>query len=267
MTHSTMKNKLKNLFTSLGSILIWVAVWQICADIVNHPYFLPGVSDTFSSFIALVQRSEFYRAVILTLLRVIFGLFIGVSLGVGLAILSHHVKPIRILLTPLISVMKATPVASFIVLLWILLSSDAIAVVIAVMMVMPIIWQNILDAYSSIDKETEEMCRAYEFSRVKKFKLLTLPTLLNFFIPSLVTSIGLAWKSEIAAEIIAYTTNSIGQYINDAKYNLHTSEVFAWTLVVIILSIIFERLARCILASLTQKRRGGFYDVANKRSL
>ena len=262
-----MKNKLKNFLASLCSVLIWLTVWQLCADIVNHPYFLPGVFDTFSSLIILVQRAEFYRAVFLTLIRVILGLFIGVSLGVGLAILSHHVKPIRTLLTPLISVIKATPVASFIVLLWILLSSDAIAVIIAVMMVMPIIWQNILDAYSSIDKETEEMCRAYDFSRIKKFKLVTLPALLKFFIPSLVTSIGLAWKSEIAAEIIAYTTNSIGQYINDAKYNLHTSEVFAWTLVVIILSIIFENLARRLLVALTKRRRGGFYDAANKKAL
>lgn len=254
---STMKNKLKDFSVSVFSVFVWIAVWQIAAVIIDHPYFLPSVSDTFSALIVLMQRAEFYQTVFLTIFRVLLGLLIGVLLGVSLAILSHHIKFIRILLTPLVSVIKATPVASFIVLLWILLSADAIAVVVAVMMVMPIIWQNILDAYASIDKETEEMCQAYEFSKMKKFKLLTLPTLLKFFIPSLITSIGLAWKSEIAAEIIAYTTNSIGKYINDAKYNLHTSEVFAWTLVVIILSIIFENLARRLLVALTKRRRGG----------
>ncbi|MBQ8321262.1 MAG: ABC transporter permease subunit [Clostridia bacterium] len=261
-----MKNKLKALFLSLISIVFWVSAWQICAMLMDRPYFLPSVSDTLSALSRLITSPEFYRVALYTVFRVIFGLLIGVFLGVGLAILSHHVKFVRILLSPIISVIKATPVASFIVVFWILLSGDAIAIVVAVLMVMPIIWQNVLDAYSSIDKDTEEMCRAYEFSRLKKFRLLTLPTLLKFFIPALITSVGLAWKSEIAAEIIAYTKNSIGQYINDAKYNLLTAEVFAWTLVVIIFSIAFERLARLALAALTKKRRGyAFYGTDTEK--
>ena len=260
-----MKNKLKALFLSIISIAFWVAAWQICAMLMDRPYFLPSVPDTLLAFSNVISSPEFYKASLYTILRVVSGLVIGVLLGVGLAILSHHVKFVRIILSPIISVIKATPVASFIVILWILLSGDAIAIVVAVLMVMPIIWQNVLDAYGSIDRDAEEMCTAYEFSRIKKFRLLTLPTLLKFFIPALITSVGLAWKSEIAAEIIAYTKSSIGQYINDAKYNLHTAEVFAWTLIVIILSIAFERLARITLGSLTKKRRGRIYGTDTEK--
>ena len=129
-----------------------------------------------------------------------------------------------------------------------MMNGSALAVFIAVLMVMPIIWQNMLDGYNAVDRELSEVCEIYEISAVKKFKLLIFPTLKKFMIPAIITSAGLAWKSEIAAEIIAYTKNSIGQNINDAKYNMETATVFAWTIIIIILSIIIEKTAKHFLA-------------------
>jgi NitT/TauT family transport system permease protein len=121
-----------------------------------------------------------------------------------------------------------------------MLSGDALSVFIGVLMVMPIIWQNTIDAYSSIDKNLIEVAEIFEFSNKKKFALLIYPTLKSFLYPAIITSAGLAWKAEIAAEIIAYTKKSIGQGINDAKYNMDTPTVFAWTILIITFSIILE---------------------------
>ena len=112
---------------------------------------------------------------------------------------------------------------------------------------MPIIWQNLLDGYSAIDKNLIELADVYEFSYSKRLKLLVFPTLKKYLIPALITASGLAWKAGIAAEIIAYTKNSIGQGINDAKYNMETATVFAWTLVVIVLSIALEKTTKYFL--------------------
>ena len=105
---------------------------------------------------------------------------------------------------------------------------------------MPIIWQNTMDAYSSIDKNLLEVTEIFEFSSKKRFKILIFPTLKKLLYPAIITSAGLAWKAEIAAEIIAYTKKSIGQGINDAKYNMDTPTVFAWTLLIILFSILLE---------------------------
>jgi NitT/TauT family transport system permease protein len=127
-----------------------------------------------------------------------------------------------------------------IIILWIMMDGSSLAVFVALLMVMPIIWQNTMDAYSSIDINLLEITEVFEFSEKKKFKILILPTLKKFLYPAIITSAGLAWKAEIAAEIIAYTKKSIGQGINDAKYNMDTPTVFAWTLLIILFSILLE---------------------------
>ena len=114
-------------------------------------------------------------------------------------------------------------------------------------MVMPIIYQNLLEGYDSIDKNLLELTFVFKFSRIKRFRLLTLPTLLSYFSPAVITSIGLAFKSQIAAEIIAYTNHSIGQYIYDANFALDTPTVFAWAFVIVCFSIGLEVVCRKML--------------------
>ena len=128
-----------------------------------------------------------------------------------------------------------------------MMSGNALSVFIGFLMVMPILWQNTLDGYAAIDKNLSEVADIFEFSQAKRFRLLVFPTLKNFIVPGIITASGLAWKAEIAAEIIAYTKNSIGQGINDAKYNMDTPTVFAWTLVVICFSIILEKSTKALL--------------------
>ena len=113
-------------------------------------------------------------------------------------------------------------------------------VIIAFLMVMPIIWQNLTDGFNSIDKNLIEVAQVFEFSKAKTAKVVYLPTLLHHFVPALLTSIGLAWKSGISAEVIAYTKNSIGSNISDARANFDGDVLFAWTLVVVCISLLLE---------------------------
>lgn len=240
-------NKLITFFKNLLSLLFWCALWQIGAMIINKEYLLPDIPATFKALLEIVKDASLYKSVIFSCLRVIAGLALGSAFGILLAILCNKFSIIHTLFSPIITIIKSTPVASFIVLLWVLMSGDALTVFIGFLMVMPIIWQNLLDGYSAIDKNLIELADVYEFSYSKRLKLLVFPTLKKYLIPALITASGLAWKAGIAAEIIAYTKNSIGQGINDAKYNMETATVFAWTLVVIVLSIALEKTTKYFL--------------------
>ena len=239
-----MKSKLKSIAKLIFPIVFWLLVWEILSLIISNDYFLPSVPLTFKTLFTLLKTSEFYKIIFLTLFRVISGLLLGIVLGILLASLCHRFELAKILVTPMMSVVKATPVATFIIVLWVLFtkyfSAAALAVFIAVLMVMPIVWQNTVDAYNSIDPKLSEVCDVFEFSFKKRVKLLIFPALTKYIFPAVITSTGLAWKSEIAAEIIAYTKHSIGQEINDAKSHYQSEEVFAWTLVVILMSILLE---------------------------
>lgn len=243
-----MKNNVgKRIATSLLVALFWIGIWYLAAFLVDSVLLLPTPHDTLIASLELVSTLEFYKVVFSTLLRVALGLLLGILAGVILALLSHRFNLLKRILKPAVSVIRATPVASFIVLLWVLLSGNTLTVLVAFLMVMPIVWQNTLDGFSSIPVELIEVADVFELSFGRRFRILVLPVLSNYIFPSIITSVGLAWKSEIAAEIIAYTKNSIGMHINDAKTYLLTPTVFAWTAVIVVMSVLLEMLIRALL--------------------
>ncbi len=248
MTISIMARKsLNKILIGFSVFAFWICLWYLFALIVDNLFLLPTPRSTLLALFRLMKKSNFYKAVLHSLLRVITGVALGAVFGVAFAFLAYKILPIRRLFSPLVSIIKATPVVTFITLLWITMSGNALTVFIAFLMVAPIIWQNLIDGFDAIPKELSEVCDVFEFSRAKRMKLLAFPILMNYFFPALITSIGLAWKAEIATEIITYTKNSIGQNISDARYFLLTDEVFAWVVVIIVFSIILEVLTKKIL--------------------
>jgi len=143
--------------------------------------------------------------------------------------------------------MKSVPVAIFSILFYVFIRGDVIPVLIAFFMIMPMIWQNLIDGYNSIDKNLYEVCKAYQFSFKKKMKILILPALLKFFIPAVITSVGFAWKAVISSEILVRTVDSVGRMISDSKYQMDTASSFAWTFIAIILSICLEKAIKHLL--------------------
>ena len=242
-----MKNKLKKTAVSLLVVVFWVGVWDVAAFLVKRPLLLPSPRATGEALITLLGTGEFYSVVLATLLRVTLGLVLGIVLGIVVAILCHRFFLVKTILSPIISVIRSTPVASFIVLLWVMLDGNMLTITVAFLMVMPIVWQNTLDGFASIPKELVEVAQVYELSLKRRYEILVFPVLSRYIFPAIITSVGLAWKSEVAAEIIAYTKDSIGMHINDAKSLLLTESVFAWTIVIIVTSICLEMLLKKLL--------------------
>ena len=247
-TDCIMKNNaLKKALTALFVLVFWVLVWFISSLIVNNVDILPGPADTLIALTKLPCQKSFYSAIFFTFLRVIAGLFSGIIIGTSLAFICHKFSFARSVITPVISVLKAVPVAILIVLLLFTLRGSYLIVFIGFVMVMPIIFQNALAGLDSIDKDLIEVGKIFDFSLIKRLKLLVFPALRSYLAPAIITSVGLTYKSQVATEIIAYTKNSIGQYIYDANYGLNTEVAFAWTIVIIVFSIGLESVCRYLL--------------------
>ena len=248
MTASTMKsNLIRKFLTAILVFVFWITVWWLASLATKNSYLLPSPKDTLLELISLLSKSSFYTVVFMSFLRVLYGLFLGIIVGVALSFLCHRFELLRSLVTPIISIIKAMPVATFILLLWLTLRGSSLTVFIGFIMVMPIIFQNSLSGLGAMNKELIEVCRVFGFSFIKRLKVLIFPTLHSYLAPAIITSVGLTFKSQIAAEIIAYTKNSIGQYIYDANYGLNTAEVFAWAAVIVSFSIGLESLSRFLL--------------------
>ena len=238
-----MKNKIaKHVLGSLLAIAFWLLVWEAVARSIDVSFIFPSVREVFSEFFALFVSKNFYATVFASFLRILCGFSIGILLGTVLAPLTKYFMPARVLISPVMTVLRATPVASFIMVLWLIIGSDAVPVTITAFMVTPIVWQNLSDGFSAIDPALDEVCAIYRIKGLKRLRILVIPTLIKYLIPGIITSAGLAWKSGIAAEIIAYTSNSIGKEIYLAKAYLESGKMLAWTMIVIIFSLIFEAL-------------------------
>lgn len=234
------QNKAVKIILSLIFIL---SVWEILALVVDDSYFLPDVALTLRALGKIITSKTFFKVIFTAFYRVISGLVLGIVFGSLIAALCHKFDLINTLLSPIISIMKATPVACIIVLLWIRLNYTEIAVFVVVLMVLPIVWQNVYDGFKSIDNSLTEVADVFELSRMQRLRVLIIPSVAKYLLPAIVTSVGLAWKAEVAAEIM--TNSNMGKLIYDFKtVSYDTASIFAWTVVIVTLSIVFEGLTK-----------------------
>jgi NitT/TauT family transport system permease protein len=92
------------------------------------------------------------------------------------------------------------------------------------------------------------MAKVYRLSRWQKLRHLYLPSMRPFFSAAALSSIGLAWKAGIAAEVICRPQFSMGRELYESKIYLEMPDLFAWTIAVILLSMALEQLFRRLLA-------------------
>lgn len=219
---------------------------------VGQELLLPAPAAVWRSLLALGGTAEFWLSAAYTLGRVLLGLLGGVVLGSLLAAVTHFCRLADWLISPAVRVIRATPVVSFILLVYLWVTRTYIPGVIAALMVLPVIWGNLTAGLAAVDDRLLEMARAYRFGRGKTLRLIYLPSIRSHAASGLLTAFGLAWKSGVAAEVLCPPKYAIGTRIQQAKTALETPELFAWTLVLIALSLLLERLLRAAL-----NRKGG----------
>ena len=175
-------------------------------------------------------------------------------LGVALAAACTISKTADALLRPLMTVVKSTPVASFVVLALIWIARDWLPVFIALLMVLPVVWSNVCTGIRSADPALLELARVYSWPRGRVLRRVYVPSVRPHFLAALRSGLGFGWKAGIAAEVLTVPHSAIGRMIYESKLYLQTTDLFAWTLAVILLSVGLERL---VLRALTPRGKGG----------
>lgn len=218
----------------------WIGVWALASWGVGKPVLLPSPAEVAVCLWGLMRSVDFYRITFHSLSNVAVGIFFAVFGGTLLAILTSRVGFLRELTLPLMTVMKATPVASFIILAWLWIGAAGVPSFITLLIVLPVVWTNLDEGLSNIDPHLTEVAEVFHMPFLRRLKLLILPSVKPYFLSACRTSLGLAWKAGIAAEIIAMPPEHIGTMIGEGKLYLMTTEMFAWTLTVILLSLVIE---------------------------
>ena len=233
--------------------LIWLIIWQIAATCINEELLFPTPIAVAKRLGELCLTSDFYKTIGYSLLRILIGMIIGTFIGALGGLITAFSRIARDFFAPLLAVVKSTPVASFIILLVLWVSRDTTPLIIAAMMVVPVVWTNVETGFLNTDKKLLEMAKVYKMSSFSKIRQIYLPTVSPYFFASLRSSLGMAWKAGIAAEVLLLPLVSIGKMIAESKTMLETVDLFAWTVVVVILSVIIEKLMVFLLKATLKK--------------
>lgn len=248
--------KTPKLARALIVLAFWVMVWQIIAVKVDSAVLVSTPAKVFKRLVQLMGEKEYYVIIANSVWRILSGFLIAVGLGTFLGILTAKIRVLDELLAPILSVIKATPVASFIILALVWLNKETIPSFISFLMVLPIIHGNVCEGLKNTPNDLIEMSKIYNLSLKQKLTKLYFPSILPYFLAGFKTSLGLAWKAGVAAEVLSFPKNSIGKQLYEGKTYLETVDVFTWTITVIVISVILEFLLIQTVKKLTARKRG-----------
>lgn len=236
----------KNTFPA-WAVLFWLLVWQGASMALSAFYphgalLLPSPLSAAARLFSLGITLSFWKTIATSAVHVLGGFLISCVLAVALAALAARDRRTEELLSPLVAAVKTVPVASFIILALVWLSSRTLPLFISALMVFPPVYLNVLEGIRRTDRSLLEMARVFRVPFLRTLRGVYLPQVLPYFRSAVSTALGLCWKAGSAAEVIALSGGSIGEQLYNAKIYFMTSDLFAWTAAIVLVSAFFEHL-------------------------
>lgn len=231
----------------IQTVLFWLLVWELGSRSLHQEILLVSPFSVIRRFSVLLREREFYISALLSTGRILQGFFLAELFALFLAALSACFRLAAEMLRPPIAAIRAVPVASFIILILVWVPSRKLSASISFLMALPILYEGLLTGIRECDRELLEMAQVFRLSPWEQLKTIWFPAVLPYFRSATVTALGLSWKAGIAAEVIGLPKHSIGEQLYNAKIYLDTADLFAWTLLIVLLSAGLQRLFETML--------------------
>lgn len=222
-------------------ILFWLIVWQAAAAGIDNRILMVGPVQVLYAFLQNLMQPDFIRTVLSSFVRIGLGFFLALFAGLLFGAAGYRFRIAREILKPVIQTLKSVPVASFVVLLLIWFGSGRLSFFISFLIVFPNVYVNTIAGLKSADAGLLEMAQVFGMRRRNRFFYIYRPALMPYLNSCLKISLGMCWKSGVAAEVIGLPDHSLGERLYMSKIYLDTAGLFAWTLTVILISFLFEK--------------------------
>lgn len=217
-------------------------VWKLSSMFIDAEVILPPPERVLQSLLKILLENNFLKKIGSTLIRGVVGFIISYTSGIAIGTAAGIYPKFRAFIKPFISIIKTTPVISVILLALIWFNVDFVPVFVSFLMAFPIVCGNVIEGFTTIDKKLIEMANIYKLPLKKQIFHIFLPSILPFIIAGASLSLGVIWKVVVAAEVLSQPKWGLGTSLNEAKAFLITTDVFAWTMVAILLSAVTDAL-------------------------
>ena len=232
-----MKKSLKTIAIIAG----WLVVWQITSILMHNRILMAGPIGTLAALAEMVMTESFWTSLLFSFVRIAGGFLLGSAVGIALAYLSYRKPLAGEILSPLVTVLKAVPMASFIIIALIWFGPAKVSFIISFIVVFPMLYLNTVEGLSSLDRNLLEMAEVFRIPTPARLRYIELPGVYPFLLGAFRLALGMSWKSGVAAELIGQYKLSIGNQLYMDKITLDTAGIFAWSAVIIFVSWAFEK--------------------------
>lgn len=240
------------LWYGLGLLFI-IALWWGISLAVSNQVVLPDPAAVAKAFLRLAGTADFYLAVLRSMAGILCGYLAGNVAGLVLGGLSGLSERFYAFMRPTMTLIKSTPVASFIILVLIWVGKTGTPAFTAFLIVLPVVWQTVSSGMRSADRKLLEAAEVFRLSAGKKLKYIYVPEAYPVYVGASLTAMGFAWKAGVAAEVLAGGMKTLGGNIYSSKIVLEIPELFAWTFTVILLSLVIELCAGTVLRKMLKR--------------
>lgn len=231
-------NKIIQLATP---VFFWGGLWYLISLTLGNTILLPRPDQVLARLADLVPDPNFWQTVANSFVRMAIGLVLGVMTGLSLGITAFVSKLSRMIVQPMMTAIKATPIASVTILLLVWMRSANLSILLVALVVSPLIYEAVISGLAASDPSMIEVFQVFRTPRVNQWRLLYFPQIKAYLEPALSYALGFAWKAGVSGEILAQPTQTIGEEMYYAKLYLDMPSLFAYTLVVVLISLITER--------------------------
>lgn len=228
--------------TQLISIIFIILIYIIASLIINKSYILPSIFEILISLKNIIISKEFIIIVLSTLFRTLIGILISGVLAIILALLSYFNEKIRELFEPIYIFLKTIPNITYIIVSLIWLGRSGSVILVSSLVVFPILYNSFLKGLLNIDSNLINATRTFPGTVYFKIRRVFIPLIRNDILLALNNACSLGFKVAIMAEILSQINIGIGRELYYAKINFMMADIFAWTIIIIFISFIIDKI-------------------------
>lgn len=233
-------HKRKMLYTAGGALFL-LLLWQLLSTLGGTGFLLPSPYRVLSAVFQLFAESESWLTVAVSMSGIVLSILVATCAAVLLAWSASRFERLRFLMIPIVQVMKVVPIVSFILIAMFFMSARILTSFISGLVVFPMIYNHLLSAFLNVDRRLLEMARTFSMKKRDVVRYIVIPQAREEFLAASSVAIGMAWKAGVAAEVLAFSKNTIGRRIYDAKLYLDMERLLAWTVVLVMAAFVVEK--------------------------
>jgi NitT/TauT family transport system permease protein len=107
------------------------------------------------------------------------------------------------------------------------------------MTALPLIATNVWQGTQAVNADFVELSRALRFSRAKTLVKIYVPSILPYFFSGARLAFGFGWRVSLVAETLG-ASSGVGYRLKQAADLIQIDQVFAWTVVQIVMMLLIE---------------------------